>query len=298
MIKRRHHYVWKKYLKSWSVDGCIWCLRDNEIFQSNPKNTGLENNFYEFKGLSSADIEFIEKEIIKPSSKKLQELNRGWLKQFGLLSEAIEIYEKNDYSDPLLETKLDELKHNFEEDIHSEIENNAIEYIDSILRQDISFCSSEKSYVNFLFYLCVQYMRTKKIKQGILKEFQDIKSINIENCWSVMRWILSQNMGYSLFLNRSRLVLVMNETPTYFITGDQPVINTYDADKNCDKNQDRLEFYYPVSPNIAILISNKEEYKNLSKISITEDKVIAFNNMTIYSSHEQIYAKSKDDLCQ
>ncbi len=290
MKKRRHHYIWQKYLKAWSVDGYIWCLRDKKIFQSSPRNIGQERDFYQLHSLSLAEVKFIDKEIIKTSNEKLRALNRYWFKA----AMIIEIIEKNNYPHPY----MDELKHNLEEGMHSIIEKNAAKYIDSILRQDISFCSSEKSYADFIFYLCVQYMRTKKIKQGILKEFQDIKSINIENCWSVMRWILSQNMGYSLFLNRSRLVLVMNETPTYFITGDQPVINTYDADKNCDKNQDRLEFYYPVSPNIAILISNKEEYKNLSKISITEDKVIAFNNMTIYSSHEQIYAKSKDDLCQ
>lgn len=298
MKKRRHHYVWRKYLSAWSVDESIWCLRSGKIFKTNLMGVGQKRDFYKLKELSLTDIEFIKKIAIEPSKGKLKESNEGWLKMFSLVTKFREFFEKNGYSEPELEAMLDEAEHNLEEDFHSLIEREAIKDIDSILNRDISFYSNDDGCMNFAFYLCTQYMRTNKIKQSILQNFQGINGINIENCWSIMRHVYATNMAWVLFAdrNRFRLVLIVNETSTPFISGDQPVINTYAAGKLGNETVDKVEFYYPVSPSVAILISEKEEYQTLSEEFIAEDKAIEFNNMMFDLSHEQIYAKSHDEL--
>jgi len=35
--KKRQHYVWKNYLKPWTLDNKIWCKRKDKIF-----NTSLD----------------------------------------------------------------------------------------------------------------------------------------------------------------------------------------------------------------------------------------------------------------
>lgn len=82
MQKRRHHYVWKKYLEPWTTDGQIWCLTNGEIFRTNPKNVGQARDFYKLKELSDEDIAFIFKLATAPGPPLLEELNGDWIKSF------------------------------------------------------------------------------------------------------------------------------------------------------------------------------------------------------------------------
>ena len=73
------------------------------------------------------------------------------------------------------------------------------------------------------------------------------------------------------------MILIHNDLGMPFITGDQPVINTY-AVNAINAQIDNVEFYYPVSPTLAILISDKEEYRGKNRKSFTLEEVHLFNN--------------------
>lgn len=298
--KRRHHYVWRKYLGAWSKDDFIWCLREGKIFKSNLMGVGQKRDFYKLKELSLADVNFIEKVAVAPSKGPLKELNKGWIDTFKVIEKFRDFAHKNGFNDPELEKTLDAFEHNFEEDLHGRIENKAITAIDSILMKDISFYDNDEDCINFAFYLCTQYMRTNRIQEGMKRNFSAVKEINIVNCWSVMRHIYSTNMASVLFTGRDRFrpILILNYSGTPFITGDQPVINTYAAGKMGTEAVDDLEFYYPVSPSIALLISEKEEYKTKNQLIITSDQASYYNKMIFQSSHEQLYSQEKEHLTE
>ena len=139
MRKRKHHYVWRNYLRAWSKKDIIWCLREGKVFNTNLMNIGQIKDFYKLKELSAKDIDFIYKVAIKSSNSYLQELNKGWITSFNLVFDLKKAIENSGINDEKINKKLDEAIFNLEEDLHSEIEGGAIKYIDSILNEDIEF---------------------------------------------------------------------------------------------------------------------------------------------------------------
>lgn len=82
MKKRRHHYVWRKYLRAWASNDSIWCCREGKIFRSNLMGVGQVRDFYRLKELSFHDIEAIRNLAIEPTKSHLKELNEGWIESF------------------------------------------------------------------------------------------------------------------------------------------------------------------------------------------------------------------------
>ena len=68
------------------------------------------------------------------------------------------------------------------------------------------------------------------------------------------------------------------------------------SDKVADEIVNDVEFYYPVSPKLGILISEKEKYSTISEINLQDEDANAFNMAMIAASHEQIYADSREIL--
>lgn len=300
MKKTKQHYVWRNYLKSWTSNGSIWCNRKGKIFPSDLMNIGQERYFYKLKELTRKDVEFVRKMAIEPTKHEmLRELNEGWLNIFNIIFKLKNHVEANGVNDPELDEQIDEAIHNIEEDYHQLIEGSAIKHIDSILAKDISFFQTEKGRMDFAYFLCVQYMRTKKRQEAICSQFKNQKNpyldgVNMESAWSIMRHIYATNMGFGLFAdsNKFKMILINNESSMPFITGDQPVINTYAAG-GINKAVSDVEFYYPVSPRLAILISSKSEYKSVNEFYVSDVDARAFNIAILNSSHEQIYADSE-----
>ena len=100
MKKRKHHYVWRYYLRAWANNDSIWCSREGKIFKSNLMNIGQIKDFYKLKELSSSDIEFIYKAAIEPSAPHLQELHKGLISSFNLVFNIRKSIENNEINEP------------------------------------------------------------------------------------------------------------------------------------------------------------------------------------------------------
>ena len=88
---------------------------------------------------------------------------------------------------------------------------------------------------------------------------------------------------------------INNKTSVNFITGDQPIINRYSTKESQGKVLDKFEFYYPITPKLAILITDKDYKKN--ELEITDfSKIHYFNDLIFINSLEQVYATSQDEL--
>jgi hypothetical protein len=90
MKKRRHHYVWRAYLKPWSTNNKIWCHRDGKIFNPNLMGIGQERDFYKLKHLTKSDIALIKLLAIDHLNPRLKKLNEGWLTMFTAVFEIKE----------------------------------------------------------------------------------------------------------------------------------------------------------------------------------------------------------------
>ena len=85
MRKRKQHYVWRRYLKSWAMDEKIFCLSDGKIFRTNLENVAQERYFYKLRELSKEDVAFIRSLLIEGSHPILADINEGWLGIFNII---------------------------------------------------------------------------------------------------------------------------------------------------------------------------------------------------------------------
>ena len=62
-IKKKQHYVWKNYLRPWTENNKIWCLRQGEKFCTSPDNIALQRFFYQAEPLNLNELEYIKHEL-------------------------------------------------------------------------------------------------------------------------------------------------------------------------------------------------------------------------------------------
>lgn len=264
MIKQRQHYVSRYYLTAWTNNKKqIFCLRDNRIFLSSLMNIAQERFFYKIQDLDQKQKEFIKKIILDTKNEKLIELHFNFLRLYTKVNFIEKLFPNNtDIND-----EVNKIKINLEEDYHANIESIGIKYIDMLRNKDIDFYNNidTNDRMEFLFFIVLQYFRTKKIKNDVMNSFKNY-SYNMEKIYPFLAHIFSTNLSYNLHLDKSmKLILLENDTNENFLTGDQPILNTYSFLNKKELEYNELEFYYPISPRLAILISDKIE-SNFIKI--------------------------------
>lgn len=201
-----------------------------------------------------------------------------------------------------------------EENYHSVIEGRGIKWLKSLIEQDtdfylkinengenLDFCHDER--YNFLLFISVQYFRSKASKERWVNTIRQLacfpwddlnlskENIRLENLTHHISWDLSHRVASYLRLKNSPLTLLKNETNIPFITSDQPVINLFADYRMLGKVVNGLALYYPISPNIAIII-NGEDLRGT--INLDEQQVDIYNKKIIDSSYQYIFANNAD----
>ncbi|MES1942318.1 hypothetical protein T5B8_18858 [Salinisphaera sp. T5B8] len=299
--KRRHHYVWQYYLSAWGADEKVWCLRGRKTFETSTLNIGQERDFYRVEELSSEDIEHIRVLAVQQSAGLLKKLNEGWIDTFQAIFKVRDALIDRGVPEDALKEVIDIAMNNMEEDFHSMIEQESIPYMEKLREGDVSFFGDDEHRMAFCHYLCMQYFRTKRIKVNVLKnlsELPQLASVNLDACWTIMRHVFATNMAFSVIADRSKFSPVILRPPSgiRFIAGDQPVINTHATLGTNNEIPNKTEFFYPVSPNAALLMSESESSDVEHNKGLSEDEVAAYNRAIFENSHEQIYAATEDDL--
>ncbi|KEK26512.1 DUF4238 domain-containing protein [Shewanella xiamenensis] len=298
MKKRRHHYVWRNYLRSWSDNEQIWCARNKKVFPTNLMNIGQERDFYRLNELTKQEISFLTLLINQHTSEAIQKLNHGWVELFTAVFKIREQVNNHGLSDDEFEAEVEKQIINLGEDFHCGIEEGAIKFLDGLLDSGTNFLADEDNAIEFIHYLCVQYFRTKKMKESAASSVSQLGLIDMDKAWNILSHTFSTALAWSIYAERSQWssVILENHTPSPFLTSDQPIINTYAAFDKQVKDHDELEFYYPLSPEKALLLTKKAEYKGMSSKSLNELEASAYNDIMIDMSHEQIYSFQKEQL--
>ena len=295
MKKRRHHYVWQHYLRAWTVDDQLWCARAGAVFRSATVNVANSRDFYRLQELTPQDVHFIEAGFLAKSHPMLRDLARGWIQMFQLSFAAKRLYEASGARTAEGDSAFDVAINDMEENLHSAIEGDAIPLIDALRTGDLNFWSNDEDCRRVLFFLCVQYHRTANIRRSIIAAASPIPNFNLDAAIGVLRLIFATNVGASLFFGReSTRVTLLRAPPTVeFITADQPVINTKAVGLERGQQVEELEFYYPVSPTCALIVTPDAVEPGVVVLDATESDVGLYNGCIVQMADEQVYASSR-----
>ncbi len=285
-ITKQPHYVYRKYLKPWSLNEKIYCLMNNKkIIFTNIMNIGKENYFYEFKQCTDKEIE-IGKYFAKNSCDNLMHI-------YEQINNALKKVCNSSDS-----TRRDEIiefaKQSEEKHFNCVVEDRLKPMLYSLYKEDFSFLENTTNSMQFFHAIAEQYCRTKKIKENTQNMYLKLGESDIrgENVWMLIRHSIAFKIGLSLFQEKYQVCLLKSENAN-FITSDQPIINFH---SDFDGIPDEFELYYPISPSLAIIVSKQEKYPNKKVIIIDEDEVIEWNNLIAKLSYSQIYSHKKELL--
>lgn len=296
--KKRQHFVSRNYLRKWADGERIFCLMDDRIFKTSLMNVGQEKYFYKLKELSNEEIIFLKEYIKKSERSFLHTLNAGWIHLFDQIFSIRKAINNAGGSDPKIENMIEVTICNFEEELQTKVESDGEKYLNRLYDEDLSFYDSDDDLIPFLYYLCLQYLRTQKMASNVSQSLGSFRDFNIGAMWAVLRHISATNVGWVLYAERRRYypVLLKNDTRMQFITGDQPVINTFAVGLNIHQEPEDLEFYYPITPQLAFLLTNKEEFRNRRSIYLNEFDVEKYNEGIFEQSGKQVYASDQKIL--
>jgi hypothetical protein len=273
VIKKKHHYVWKHYLKPWTENEQICCLRQGKRFYSSLENIAQKRYFYESPPLNEVELEFIS-----------SFLNQAHPTARRPLSGFLEMYLKSAYTNDY--TRKCGL-----EDFYSIVEGNFIPILDKIYKHDFSFLEDLNDRGHFSFFIGIQYMRTHKMRDNFNNAPISVPTeLNKNNVGKIFSLFLADIIGNWVF-QVGRLNLLHNKSDLNFITGDQPIFNKKGHIK-VNGNVKEFDLFFPITPKLAIQISDHAEGEE----SIDRDIVIHYNKMIKSNSKEQIYANNMSDL--
>lgn len=118
---------------------------------------------------------------------------------------------------------------------------------------------------------------------------------DLKNASGLISIILSTKLAHNLFVSgKWHLQLLENQTGIHFLTGDQPVLNTHCYEPSPKKEAEKLEFYYPITPELAVLVT--ETPSSEEPLQLSEEQVAHYNSMIISISAEQLFATSEAQL--
>jgi len=292
--KRRHHYVWRHYLSAWSVKDQIWCLRKGKIFRSGLMGVAQEKYFYKLQKLSPGEIDIARKLFVDQHKDHIMwEALDGWVRLFEYpfqLADKLDELTGEDNAD-FRET----LQCNGLEDMHAHFELMGIQHLDLLRQGKIDFFKDQDEALPFLFFLCVQYFRTKGMRESFSSVAQNTPFGDLTKIGDLVAVLLSTKLAHNLFVSGDfHLQLLENQTGVHFITSDQPVLNIHCHDRNPKEPPEKLEFHYPVTPERAVLV--KENPSPEGRIALSVDEVNHYNAMMVSISAEQLFATSEAQL--
>lgn len=289
-VTRRQHYVWRHYLEAWGSSGTVSVVRkDGKSFSTNPANIGQERDFYRLPVLSLEDEDFARMMIKAPGADpSLVKLNMGWLDAFAAPSRLRRLHEAHNLTGDKLEKLIRDAEIQTEEDLHSKIEGSATRLLSYLRAGDSAFWNVDADALDFAFFISLQHLRTKAMRERILRNTDRRIVQQTERTWPILRVVFATNIGWSLYSDRARwqIRILSAAEKLRFVTGDQPVLNLLPQ----TGSEDDLALYYPVSPEMAALLQLRDAYSPIgSSNKLTDDMVESLNRKVIKGIHEQAF---------
>jgi hypothetical protein len=290
-ITQHQHYVWRHYLDAWSIKAKVWCYRktDDKFFNPKPRNVAGERFFYGTSHLKRADIVYLNTILLSGiKNTMLRELAAGYINIFTLPDQfEKKLLPKMQTADQKAELSavIDKLRKTAGEEYHGAIERSFHHLLAQSKAGDLSFLDDNEEAINFYHFIAHQYMRTGSMRRSIQAIESPVPGHDFKRTWLIESFVYATNLGFSLYARREAepVTILRNSTSIPFVVGDQPVLNLLPPDG------DKVDIYYPLSPNIALRIS---ECANESR-DLAASEVEDLNRIMFMRAEENLFANNE-----
>ena len=289
---KRSHYVWQHYLKSWShtvnKKDYIYCFIKNtgKLINCCTTKVAVKKKIYKLSPFNDLEREYLKKLIDKSLPLEIINILR---KKIDLEYELLQLNSKAKELDDRLISVAESFNLQAGENIITNNENMGAKFLAALLNKNLSFCLKKENIIEFYIFVMMQYFRTK-LMYDKLSQINKNEQINLNHIFNQSIYIMSYNIANLLESNDYKVVLLLNSTTQEFITGDQPVVNTFISDYNQLYNHvDKMEFYYPISPQTAILITRDNKYINGKSYHINLTDADKLNQLIAKASPTTIF---------
>lgn len=216
--KKKHHYVFQSYLKPWSDNEQIWCLRNGDIFSSNLKGVACERFFYRSYLLTEEERDFVTKVMIevKGMPESLRDVLQRFLNLYRLGHKVKECLNPSAWTSEL-EQELDVLIEKGAEDWLAGVEDAFLPFLEQMREGKTEFYHDYKAAMVFIFGLCVQSARTKQVREACLRVMgSEIAGRNTLHMMSVVAHLMAIRLSHNLFCDRKsfKVEVIENESDT------------------------------------------------------------------------------------
>ena len=135
------------------------------------------------------------------------------------------------------------------------------------------------------------------MKTSFIRSIRDskIERANPHNVWFLVRHSLACKIGMALVFKDYRFCL-LESLDVSLITGDPPIINVYADYKEPKGIAEQFDLYYPITPQLALFITDKEIVENRGTISLSREHAKKLNVLIVSASHSQVFAAANNDL--
>ncbi len=296
------------------------------IFRSGLMGVAQQNYFYEFKVLT--EVEKMMAIILSHSRYNVLNHADPYsiIREIEKINTA-EKYESSNKNSNYSHQYFTDLRRQLGENMQSKYEEVGQEFINLLLDEDISFYNTDDGRIGFVYFFIMQYIRTKSMRESLNNTFSDLSgdldrlvglldeiskkahmhdilfdkekaekelkdldsNLDFNNVVPFITYTTVDELVYAFTQkNTMKLYIIKSHPEIKFITGDQPAINIHSPSPNDKKEVDDLEFYYPLSPDIAVILNfpdHQEWPKNLSK-----QQTMELNKKIYQAAHLQVYA--------
>ena len=275
-------------MKPWSIEGkgkqiYTYFMDNDEIGKTSLKNVAQERFFYEIQGLS--DIELI---AARKYVNTFPSFTRLYADAFLL---SYEVVSKGMMSDS---DKIEFAKNSFEKTL-SNIERQGTNLLNCKSLKELKDIPNLDQCV---FYLCIQYCRTKKMRMNGIKGFHNrpLASQLFDKLFPLTSILFGTTLAHNIYVGNynTKYVFIKNETCSPFLTSDQPAINLLSDDLDEDGYVKSFELYYPTSPSTAVMITFRQEIEKFSEINADEAYVKYLNTKICENALSFIFADNID----
>lgn len=285
--KKRHHYVWAKYLTRWGsgTKNVFYTTKNGKFAHDSVRAIVFDDYFYKTTTLTRKHVEVI-KGFSQKSPDHLHQQHMSYLNDFLLIQQAEAVYRKSGVRNQEVELHLHATKCNLLENLHASHEKMVLPVLAALADEKLDVLQDKQHMVEFMAFFGHQISRTKTFRDRVIAVLSRSNALEIEvahaieHAWWFLSYMFGMNIGFSLYIDRhnAKHALLVNNTKVPFITSDQPVVNVHSCVSETEFTApEHADFYYPISPQVAYIICDSERFltgKNL----VDETTVIELNS--------------------
>ena len=290
---RRQHYVWRKYLQPWTTKGKIWCRRNSAIYSTALMNVAQERDFYVPEPLNDVEKKLLRMDAASTKRPDIIQFVEDEITLREVMFAALDAARASDDAKDV--ERLETFIHNSEEEYQGLIEADGLANLAELVAGRINWAADEGRWRKFILFYATQYLRTKRIQERIKRSLSANATrmgYSVERVFSVQRNFEVVRLCDGIYRTAS-LTLLRADGGTEFITCDQPAFNVHAALSPIEAPKLPHEFYYPVSPNYAVVMMEGQKHVPVARVA-TSQEVERYNEAMRAASLEQVFARRRE----